>query len=343
MTKKTALITGISGQDGAYLAKLLLKKRYKVIGLERRSARSNNWRLEKLNIKDQVIIEDIDIKEVNNLIRIFDKYKIDEVYNLAAQSFVYSSFQNPIETSLVNAIGVLNLLEIIRNKKNKIRFYQASTSEMFGKTKKINQDEKTLFHPRSPYATSKTFAHYSVQNYRESYNLFASNGILFNHESPLRGEEFITRKITLGLSKIFLKKQKELKVGNIYAKRDWGYAEDYVEAMWKMLQLKKPNDYVIATGKSYSVKDFINECVKILNLKTKWFGKGLNEKLINIENNKTLISIDKKFFRPSEVDNLKGDYKKAKKDLKWKPRTSFSKLVKLMLYSDLEYIKNLKN
>ena len=343
MTKKTALITGISGQDGAYLAKLLLKKRYKVIGLERRSARSNNWRLEKLNIKDQVIIEDIDIKEVNNLIRIFDKYKIDEVYNLAAQSFVYSSFQNPIETSLVNAIGVLNLLEIIRNKKNKIRFYQASTSEMFGKTKKINQDEKTLFHPRSPYATSKTFAHYSVQNYRESYNLFASNGILFNHESPLRGEEFITRKITLGLSKIFLKKQKELKVGNIYAKRDWGYAEDYVEAMWKMLQLKKPDDYVIATGRSYSVKDFINECVKILNLKTKWFGKGLNERLINIENNKTLISIDKKFFRPSEVDNLKGDYKKAKKDLNWKPRTSFSKLVKLMLYSDLEYIKNLKN
>ena len=342
MIKKTALITGISGQDGAYLAKFLLKKRYKVIGLERRSARSNNWRLEKLNIKDQVIIEDIDIKEVNNLIRIFDKYKIDEVYNLAAQSFVYSSFQNPIETSLVNAIGVLNLLEIIRNKKNKIRFYQASTSEMFGKTKKINQDEKTLFHPRSPYATSKTFAHYSVQNYRESYNLFASNGILFNHESPLRGEEFITRKITLGLSKIFLKKQKELKVGNIYAKRDWGYAEDYVEAMWKMLQLKKPNDYVIATGRSYSVKDFINECVKILDFKTKWFGKGLNERLIDIENNKTLISIDKKFFRPSEVDNLKGDYKKAKKDLKWSPKTNFSKLVKLMLFSDLDYIKNLK-
>jgi GDPmannose 4,6-dehydratase len=340
---KIALITGISGQDGAYLARFLLKKNYKVIGLERRSARSNNWRLEKLNIKDKVIIEDIDIKEVNNLIRIFDKYKFDEVYNLAAQSFVYSSFQNPIETSLVNAIGVLNLLEIIRNKKNKIRFYQASTSEMFGKTKEINQDEKTLFHPRSPYATSKTFAHYSVQNYRESYNLFASNGILFNHESPLRGEEFITRKITLGLSKIFLKKQKELKLGNIYAKRDWGYAEDYVEAMWKILQLKKPNDYVIATGKSHSVKDFINECVKILNLKTEWVGKGLNERLINRENNKILISIDEKFFRPSEVDNLKGNYKKAKKDFKWKPRTSFSKLVKLMLYSDLEYIQNLKN
>jgi len=255
MKKKIALITGISGQDGAYLAKFLLKKNYKVIGLERRSARSNNWRLEKLKIKDKIIIEDIDIKEVNNLIRLFNKYKVDEVYNLAAQSFVHSSFQNPIETAQVNAIGVLNLLEIIRNKKNKIKFYQASTSEMFGKTIKTNQDEKTLFHPRSPYATSKTFAHYSVQNYREAFNLFAVNGILFNHESPLRGEEFITRKITLGLSKIYLNKQTELKIGNLYARRDWGYSEDYVEAMWKMLQLKKPNDYVIATGKNYSVKD----------------------------------------------------------------------------------------
>jgi len=341
MKKKIALITGISGQDGAYLAKFLLKKNYKVIGLERRSARSNNWRLEKLKIKDKIIIEDIDIKEVNNLIRLFNKYKVDEVYNLAAQSFVHSSFQNPIETAQVNAIGVLNLLEIIRNKKNKIKFYQASTSEMFGKTIKTNQDEKTLFHPRSPYATSKTFAHYSVQNYREAFNLFAVNGILFNHESPLRGEEFITRKITLGLSKIYLNKQTELKIGNLYARRDWGYSEDYVEAMWKMLQLKKPNDYVIATGKNYSVKDFINQCVKILNFKTKWTGKGLNEKLINIKNNKTLISIDKKFFRPSEVDNLKGDYAKAKKQLNWTPKTTFSKLVKLMIASDLEHVKNL--
>ena len=340
--KRTAIITGISGQDGAYLAKFLLKKKYKVIGLERRSARSNNWRLEKLKIKNKVIIEDIDIKEFNNLVRIFDKYRVDEVYNLAAQSFVLSSFHNPIETSLVNSIAVLNLLEIIRNKKKKIKFYQASTSEMFGKTKNNNQDEKTLFYPRSPYATSKTFAHYSVQNYRESYDLFAVNGILFNHESPLRGEEFITRKITLGLSKIYLKKQKVLKVGNLYARRDWGYAQDYVEAMWKMLQLKKPDDYVIASGKNYSVKDFINECVKLLKLKTKWVGKGLNEKLINKENNKTIISVDKKFFRPSEVDNLKGNYKKANKDLKWTPKTNFSKLVKLMLFSDIDYIKNLK-
>ncbi len=342
MPKKIALITGISGQDGAYLAKFLLKKNYKVIGVERRSARSNNWRLERLNIANKVTIEDIDIKEINNLIRLFNKYKIDEVYNLAAQSFVHSSFQNPIETSQVNAIGVLNILEIIRNHKSKIKFYQASTSEMFGKHGKKKQDEKTIFHPRSPYATSKTFAHYSVQNYRESYNLHAVNGILFNHESPLRGEEFITRKITLGLAKIYLGKQKILKIGNIYSKRDWGYAEDYIEAMWKMIQSKKPKDYVIATGKNHSVKQFINECVKILKLNTKWIGKGLNEKLINIKNNRTLISIDKKYFRPAEVDNLKGNYNKAKRELKWKPKTSFKNLVKMMIESDLENVKNLK-
>ena len=342
MPKKIALITGISGQDGAYLAKFLLKKKYKVIGVERRSARSNNWRLERLNIANKVTIEDIDIKEINNLIRLFNKYKIDEVYNLAAQSFVHSSFQNPIETSQVNAIGVLNLLEIIRNNKRKIKFYQASTSEMFGKHGKKNQDEKTIFHPRSPYATSKTFAHYSVQNYRESYNLHAVNGILFNHESPLRGEEFITRKITLGLAKIYLGKQKILKIGNIYSKRDWGYAEDYIEAMWKMIQSKVPTDYVIATGKNHSVKQFINECVKILKLNTKWIGKGLNEKLVNKKNNRILISIDKKYFRPAEVDNLRGNFNKAKRELKWTPKTSFKNLVKMMIESDLENVKNLK-
>ena len=342
MPKKIALITGISGQDGAYLAKFLLKKKYKVIGVERRSARSNNWRLERLEIANKVAIEDVDIKEINNLIRLFNKYKIDEVYNLAAQSFVQSSFQNPIETSQVNAIGVLNILEIIRNSKRKIKFYQASTSEMFGKHGKKNQDEKTIFHPRSPYATSKTFAHYSVQNYRESYNLHAVNGILFNHESPLRGEEFITRKITLGLAKIYLGKQKILKIGNIYSKRDWGYAEDYIEAMWKMTQSKKPKDYVIATGKNHSVKQFINECVKILKLSTKWIGKGLNEKLVNKKNNQTLISIDKRYFRPAEVDNLKGNFNKAKRELKWKPKTSFKNLVKMMIESDLENVKNLK-
>lgn len=336
MAKKTALITGISGQDGAYLAKFLLKKNYKVIGTDRRSARSNNWRLIELNIENKVILEDLDITEINNLIRIFQKYNIDEIYNLAAQSFVKSSFDNPIQTSLVNAMAPLSFLEIIRNQKKKIKFYQASTSEMFGKHKINKQNEKTNFHPRSPYATSKTFAHYTVQNYREAYNIFAVSGILFNHESPLRGEEFITRKITIGLAKIMLGKQKKIKLGNIYAKRDWGFAGDYVEAMWKMMQNKIPKDYVIATGQNHSVKDFINMTTKILNLKTQWVGKGLNEKLINKLNKKIIIEIDKKYFRPTEVENLKGDYLKAKKDLKWKPKTNFKNLVKMMIEADLK-------
>lgn len=336
MAKKTALITGISGQDGAYLAKFLLKKNYKVIGTDRRSARSNNWRLIELNIENKVILEDLDITEINNLIRIFQKYNIDEIYNLAAQSFVKSSFDNPIQTSLVNAMAPLSFLEIIRNQKKKIKFYQASTSEMFGKHKINKQNEKTNFHPRSPYATSKTFAHYTVQNYREAYNIFAVSGILFNHESPLRGEEFITRKITIGLAKIMLGKQKKIKLGNIYAKRDWGFAGDYVEAMWKMMQNKIPKDYVIATGQNHSVKDFINMTTKILNLKTQWVGKGLNEKLINKLNKKIIIEIDKKYFRPTEVENLKGNYLKAKKDLKWKPKTNFKNLVKMMIEADLK-------
>ncbi len=338
MNKKTALITGISGQDGAYLAEFLLKKNYRVIGLERRSARNLNWRLEKLAILDKVIIEDSDIKEINNLIRIFRKYKIHEVYNLAAQSFVKSSFDNPIETSLVNALGTLNLLEIIKNQDKKIKFYQASTSEMYGAHGKKKQNELTNFHPRSPYATSKAFSHYTVQNYREAYNMFAVSGILFNHESPLRGEEFITRKITLGLSKIVSGKQKVLRLGNIYAKRDWGYAKDYVEAMWMMLQIKKPEDFVIATGKSYSVKEFINKCVKILKINSKWTGNGINEKLIDLDKKKPIIVIDKKYFRPSEVNVLKGDYSKAKKKLSWSPKTNLDSLAKIMMMSDLIYV-----
>jgi len=340
MKKKTAIITGISGQDGAYLADFLIKKNYKVIGVERRSARSNNWRLEKLGIANKVTIEDLDIKEFHNINRLFDKYNIDEVYNLAAQSFVKSSFDNPIETANVNALAVLNFLEIIRNKFKKIKFYQASTSEMFGQHGKKKQDEKTIFHPRSPYATSKTFAHYSVQNYREAYKIFAVNGILFNHESPLRGEEFITRKVTLGLSKIINNKLDCLYLGNLYSRRDWGYAGDYVEAMWKMLQRKIPKDYVISTGKNYSIKDLINISTKILKLKTKWIGRGINERLVNINNGKTIVKVDKKFFRPSEVNYLKGDSKLAKKELKWAPKINFEKLIEKMIQSDLEYIKN---
>lgn len=338
MNKKTALITGISGQDGSYLAQFLLNKNYRVIGVERRSARNTNWRQEKLSLTGKIIIEDSDIKEINNLIRIFQKYKIHEVYNLAAQSFVKSSFDNPIETTLVNSIGTLNLLEVIRNQNKNIKFYQASTSEIFGEHGKKMQNELTNFHPRSVYAISKTFSHYTVQNYREAYKMFAVNGILFNHESPLRGEEFITRKISLGLAKIITGKQKILKLGNIYAKRDWGYAKDYVEVMWKMLQVKKPEDFVIATGKTHSVKDFINKSVKILNLKTKWIGKGLNEKLIDLNKKKPIIVIDKKYFRPSEVNILKGDYTKAKKILKWRPKTNLNDLAKIMLKSDLIYV-----
>ena len=340
MTKKTALITGISGQDGAYLAEFLLKKKYRIIGIERRSARSNNWRLEKLNIKNKVTIVDLDIKEVNNLIRLFDKYKIDEVYNLAAQSFVHSSFQNPIETSLVNSIGVLNLLEIIRNKKNKIKFYQASTSEMFGESRKNSQNEKTLFHPRSPYATSKIFAHFSVQNYREAYKLHAVNGILFNHESPLRGEEFITRKITLGLSKIIFNKQKELKIGNLYAKRDWGYAKDYVEAMWLMLQKDKPDDYVIATGETNSVRDFAQVAAKSIDIDIEWDSEGDSEIGICKKTGSTIISIDKQYTRPSETDHLLGDASKAKENLGWKPSINFQSLVIMMVEHDLKRIED---
>ena len=336
MPKKIALITGISGQDGAYLAKFLLKKNYIVIGTDRRSARSNNWRLIELKIDEKVITVDLDVTEINNLIRIFQKYQIDEVYNLAAQSFVKSSFENPIQTSIVNAITPLSFLEIIRSQKRKIKFYQASTSEMFGKHMVKKQNENTNFYPQSPYATSKTFAHYSIRNYREAYKIFAVSGILFNHESPLRGEEFITRKITIGLAKIILGKQNKIKLGNIYAKRDWGFAGDYVEAMWKMLQTKKPKDYVIATGQNHSVKEFINEATKILKLKTIWVGKGLNEKLINTDNKKIIIEIDKKYFRPTEVDSLKGDYSKAKKELNWKPKTKFKNLVRMMVEADLE-------
>ncbi len=334
--KKTALITGISGQDGAYLAQFLLKKNYRVIGADRRSARDNKWRLRYLNIENKIEIVNIDLTEITSLISLFEKYKFNEVYNLAAQSFVGTSFVNPITTSQATAIGPLNILEVIKNLKQKPKFYQASSSEMFGDVKNNFQNELSNFNPQSPYAISKVFAHHITKNYRDSYKIFAVNGILFNHESPLRGEEFITRKITLGLSKIIVGKLNFLEVGNIYAKRDWGFAGDYVEAMWKMLQQKRPEDYVIATGKTYNIKSFINTATKILGMKTKWVGKDLNERLINLTNKKIIIKINKKFFRPAEVNYLKGNYSKAKKELRWRPKTSLKELIKMMLKSDLE-------
>ena len=337
MKKKIALITGLSGQDGAYLAQFLLNKNYKVIGADRRSARSDNWRLKRLGIENKVIYEELELTELYTISRLFKKYKFDEVYNLGAQSFVQSSFNNPKFTCNTTGMGVLNILEVIREISPNSKFYQASSSEMFGKILQKKQSEMTPFYPRSPYAVAKVFGHYLTKNYRESFNLFAVSGILFNHESPLRGEEFVTRKITMGLTKIINNKIKCLELGNLNAKRDWGYAKEYVEAMWKMLQQKKPDDFVISTGNTYSIKDFINECTKILKLKTKWVGHGLREKLINLENNKTIVKVSPKFFRPAEVEILRGDSNKAKKILKWKPKTSFKKLVEIMIRDELRF------
>jgi len=336
MKKKIALITGISGQDGAYLAKFLLSKSYTVIGADRRSSRNDGWRLKELGIEDKILIEDLDILEPNNINRILNKYKFDEIYNLAAQSFVQSSFANPIYTSNVTAIAPLYFLELIRNLKYKPKFYQASSSEMFGAVKDHSQNENSVFNPQSPYAVSKLFAHHIVKIYRDGFNIFAVSGILFNHESPLRGEEFITRKITKGLVLIKKNKKKFIEVGNIYAKRDWGFAEDYVKAMWKMLQQKKATDFCIATGKNYTVKYFITKAANYLGLKVKWQGKGIKEKLIDIKTNKTIVKINPIFFRPAEVNFLKGDYKKAKKILKWKPKTEITELIKKMINYDLK-------
>jgi GDPmannose 4,6-dehydratase len=335
---KTAIITGISGQDGAYLAQFLLKKKYKIIGLDRRSSRDERWRLNYLGIEQKIIFEYIDLSDISSIERVFNKYKINELYNLAAQSFVGTSFDVPISTCDVNALGTLRVLEMIRNKNKQIKFYQASTSEMFGDVFETPQDENTKFNPQSPYAISKVFAHYITKNYRDSYNIFACSGILFNHESPLRGEEFVTRKITLALAKIKAGKMSCLYLGNLNAKRDWGYAGDYVEAMWLMMQKKKADDYVISTNKSYSIKDFINEAVQYYNLKIIWKGKGINQQAINVETNKAIIKVDPKFFRPSEVHNLKGRADKAKKILKWKPKVNFKKLVEIMSKADIERV-----
>ncbi|OCW75503.1 GDP-D-mannose dehydratase [Pelagibacteraceae bacterium GOM-A1] len=333
---RTALITGISGQDGAYLAKLLLEKKYKVIGTDRRSARSVNWRLSRLGIENKIIHEEMELGEIYEIQRVFKKYKFDEVYNLAAQSFVATSFRSPINTANITGLGSLRILETIRTLNPKIKFYQASSSEMFGDVLNKFQNEETPFNPQSPYAVSKLFSHYLTKNYRDSYNLYAVSGILFNHESPLRGEEFVTRKIIKGLIDILHNKIQFLELGNLYAKRDWGYAKEYVEAMWLMLQQKKPEDFVISTGKTYSIKEFINHATNYLNMETKWVGKGLDEKLINKKNSKIIIKINKKFFRPAEVNFLKGSYKRALNKLGWRPKTNFKNLIKIMIDEELK-------
>ena len=335
--KKLALITGVSGQDGAYLAKFLLDKKYRVVGTDRRSARSSNWRLKRLGIENRIIFEEMELSELYEIQRIFKKYRFDEVYHLAAQSFVKASFNSPLNTSNITGLGTLRILETIRSTNPKIKFYQASSSEMFGDILTKVQNEETPLNPQSPYAISKVFAHYSTQNYRSSYNIFAVSGILFNHESPLRGEEFVTRKIIIGLIKILKKEIDFFELGNLYAKRDWGYAKEYVEAMWKMLQMKKPDDYVISTGKTYSIKDFINKATKYLKMNVAWKGNGLKEKLVNLDNKKTIIKINPKYFRPAEVNILIGDSKKAQKKLRWKPNTNLDKLIKVMVDEELKY------
>ncbi len=346
--KKKAIITGITGQDGYYLTKLLLSKSYEVHGLKRRSSLINTKRIDEFFENKELqnknfFLHHGDMTDSSSLISLLNKVRPDEIYNLAAQSHVKVSFEIPEYTANSDALGVLRLLEAVRsaNLIKKTKIYQASTSELYGKTSGKTQNEKTLFYPRSPYAIAKLYAHWIIINYREAYNFFACNGILFNHESPMRGETFVTRKITTGLARIKLGLQKKLVLGNIYAKRDWGHARDYTVAMWKILQQKKPQDFVIATNKQYSVKEFINLAAKKININLTWKGKGLNEKGIDADTKKTIIEISKKYFRPTEVDSLKGDYRKAKKILNWYPTTNFSKLVDEMVSSDLVEQKKL--
>jgi GDPmannose 4,6-dehydratase len=341
---KKALITGITGQDGSYLAEFLLEKGYIVHGIKRRTSLINTQRIDHLYQDAQLedrkfILHHGDLTDATSLIRIIQEIEPDEIYNLAAQSHVAVSFEQPEYTANSDALGALRILEAIRILKisNKVKFYQASTSELYGLTKESPQDENTPFYPRSPYGVAKLYAYWITKNYREAYGIFACNGILFNHESPVRGETFVTRKITKALARIKLGLQKELYLGNLNSLRDWGHAKDYVEAQWLMLQQEKPEDYVIASGKQYSVRDFINLSCKFLDLKIIWKGNGLNE--IGLIQGKEVIKIDPKYFRPTEVETLLGDSSKAKFKLKWSPKISFEQLVKEMIESDFELEK----
>ena len=346
MKKKIALITGITGQDGSYLAEFLLKKNYIVHGVKRRSSSLNTHRIDEIYIepfskKENFILHYGDVVDSLSIFQLIKKINPDEIYNLAAQSHVSVSFEVPEYTAQADAIGALRILETIRSLKltNKTKFYQAGTSEMYGKVKQIPQNEKTGFNPRSPYGVAKVYAHWITINYREAYNIFASNGILFNHESPRRGETFVTKKIVRGLVEIANKKRSKLYLGNLNAKRDWGHAKDYVEAMWKILQYNKPDDFVISTGKQYSVKQFVNIVAKKLKMKITWKGMGVHEKGYD-HNGKCIIECKPKYFRPLEVDTLLGDSKKARKILKWKPKYNISTLVEEMVNEDLKSLIN---
>jgi len=339
---KKALITGITGQDGSYLAELLLEKGYEVHGLIRRSSTFNTSRIDHLyqdphlnGIK--LFLHYGDLADASSISRLIEKIKPDEIYNLGAQSHVRVSFDIPEYTSDTTGLGAIRILDAIKDSGIKTRFYQASSSEMFGKVQEIPQKETTPFYPRSPYGCAKVYAYWTTINYRESYDIFACNGILFNHESPRRGETFVTRKITQGLAKIKLNKLDKLYLGNLDAKRDWGYAKDYVEGMWLMLQADKPDDYILATNETHSVREFTEEVAKNMGINLIWQGTGLEEKGVDKSSGKTIIEIDPKYFRPTEVDLLIGDYSKAKKLLGWEPKTNFQDLAKLMSEADLKY------
>ena len=345
---KKALITGITGQDGSYLAEFLIEKGYKVHGIIRRSSSFNTKRIEHIYIED--LIEDLrsnrklelhygDMTDSSNLIRLIQSIRPDEIYNLAAQSHVKVSFEIPEYTAEADGIGTLRILEAIRicGLEKTCKIYQASTSELYGKVLQIPQSETTPFYPRSPYGVAKMYAYWITKNYREAYNMFAVNGILFNHESERRGETFVTRKISLAAARISLNKQKKLYLGNLDAKRDWGYAKDFVKCMWLMLQQNNPEDFVIATGVQHSVRDFVELAFKQVSIKIKWVGKGIDEKGINYETGNVIVEIDPKYYRPTEVDTLLGNPEKAKTKLKWNPNeTSFESLVEIMVKSDLE-------
>ena len=342
--KKIALIFGVTGQDGAYLSKLLLSKGYFVHGVIRRSSSINTFRLDDIYkdpfaTKRNFILHYGDVTDSLSVSSIVKKVRPHEIYNLAAQSHVKVSFEIPEYTTNADALGTLRILEAIINTDKKIKFYQAGSSEMFGRVVEKPQTEKTPFYPRSPYGVAKVYSYWITTNYRESYDLFACNGILFNHESPLRGETFVTKKVVKALCKIKNKKQKKLVLGNINAKRDWGHAKDYVEAMWKMLQNKKPDDFVICTGKQYSIKNFIDLVAKKLNIKIHWKGKGVKEKGYDEKGN-CIIECNKRYFRPAEVDTLQGDYTKAKKILKWKPKNNIDSLISDMITYELRLLNS---
>tara|TARA_B100000963_G_scaffold330477_1_gene320594 strand:- start:357 stop:1394 length:1038 start_codon:yes stop_codon:yes gene_type:complete len=342
--KKIALIFGVTGQDGAYLSKLLLKKNYIVHGVKRRSSNLNSYRIDDIYSdplikKTKFFLHYGDITDSISIFNIIKKVKPTEIYNLAAQSHVGVSFEIPEYTTNTDALGTLRILESIIKINKKIKFYQAGSSEMFGKVVETPQTEKTPFYPRSPYGVAKLYSHWITINYREAYKIFATNGILFNHESPLRGETFVTKKVVKALCKIKYKKQKKLFVGNLYSKRDWGHASDYVEAIWKIMQHRKPDDFVICTGKQYTIKQFINMVAAELKIKIKWKGKGVKEKAYD-KNNNSIIECSSKYFRPAEVDTLKGDYSKAKKFLNWKPKHNVKSLIKDMIGYELNILKN---